>query len=488
MVGRYWASRGYTVVIQGTRGRYESGGEFYPMLYERQDGIETLHWLEKQPWFNGRLGMWGGSSFGHTQWAVADQPTLRTGAFFIQIASTNFRAMFFPGNAFSLESAVFWTIRSRGERDRPVDNADLERGVNTLPVLDADLRAIGDTDFYNDWLLRQNDDDYWGVVDGIKRAQTIQAPVLLLAGWFDPFLPSQLDDYTTIKKHADPAVARETRLIIGPWAHAISRGMPGSTAENPYRVASIEPALSWFDHHLGVSRDSLDMPPVRLFVMGINQWRDENEWPLQRTRYKRFHMHSFGDAHHMFGSGRLDTIPPHTPEQPDMYTYDPLNPTPTAGGAMLGPRAGVKRQNEIEERSDVLIYTSDRLEKAIEITGPIKAVLYVSTDAPHTDFTAKLVDVYPDSSAYNLSDGILRRAYVDRNSPVQIEVVLWPTSHVFLPGHRMRVEISSSNFPRYDRNFNTGNLSPRATQTQKASQRVYHSKQYPSYVLLPVIP
>ena len=215
-IARYWASRGYTVVIQGTRGRYDSGGRFYPLRHERPDGIETLHWLARQPWYDGRVGMWGGSAFGHTQWAVADQDSVGFGAFFIQIASTSFRTMFFPGGAFSLESAMYWAIRSRGQRDRTVEIDDLRRGVQGLPLIDADESAIGDTDFYNDWLLHRENDDYWHEIDGHDRAKTLAAPALLLGGWFDPFLPSQLADFTTIKRDAQPDVARETRLIIGP--------------------------------------------------------------------------------------------------------------------------------------------------------------------------------------------------------------------------------------------------------------------------------
>lgn len=478
VIGRYWASRGYTVVVQGTRGRYESGGQFYPLVHERQDGLETLKWLEKQPWYDGRLAMWGGSAFGHTQWAVADQ--FAPDALFIQIASTNFRKMLYPGGAFSLESAVYWAIRSRGQEDRKVNITKLETGLRTLPIIEADDTSIGDTDFYNDWLLNKNNDEFWENIDGVNRTETLQAPVLLMGGWFDPFLPTQIEDFKNITAKTKGKIASETRLIIGPWGHALTLKLPGALKAHPYRRESIAPSIPWFDYQLGIIRQPLDMPRVKLFVMGANEWRDENEWPLARTQFTSFYLHN---------QGRLDTHWPNENEVPERYIYDPLDPVPSAGGAMLGPRAGMKRQNAIETRNDVLVYSTKPLHKQVEVTGPVRAVLYVSTDASATDFTVKLVDVHPDGMAYNLSDGIIRRSYDPASKkPVQIEIELWPTSNVFLKGHRIRLEVSSSNFPRYDRNPNTGEETITATQMIPAHQTIFHSAKYPSHIILPIIP
>ena len=477
VIGRYWASRGYTVVIQGTRGRYESGGYFYPLVYERQDGIETLEWLKLQSWHNDQLVMWGGSAFGHTQWAVADQ--LAPDALFIQIASTNFRKMFYSGNAFSFESALYWAIRSRGQEDRDVDTASLEKGIQSLPIIQADDAAIGDTDFYNDWLTNKDNDDFWKKIDGVKRTETLQAPVLLMGGWFDPFLPTQIEDFKNIINNAKGKVASETRLIIGPWGHALSLQIPKKLKKFPYRKASLAPSIPWFDHQLGLTEQPLLMSRVRLFVMGINEWRDENEWPLTRTEYTPFYLHDMG---------RLNDELPEENVEPDQFDYDPLNPVPSAGGAMLGIRAGIRAQNDIETRDDVIVYSTDSLSKSIEVTGHIRVVLYVSTDAVSTDFTAKLVDVYPDGTAYNLSDGIIRRNFdPSSNEPVKIEIELWPTSNVFLKGHKIRLEVSSSNFPRYDRNPNTGEDIIKAEKTIPAHQMIFHSKKYPSHLVLPII-
>ncbi len=480
-VGEFWASRGYNVVIQGTRGRYKSGGEFYPLLYEEADGRETLQWLARQPWFDGRLGMWGGSAFGHTQWVLAGDEAPGPGVLMIQIASTSFREMFHPGGAFSLESALFWAARSHGREDRDPSFDALERGFAGFPLIEADDRAVGDVAFFNDWARHVDADDYWRRIDGTDRAGTLRAPVLLMAGWYDPFLPTQLRDFETVRREAAPGVAAGSRLIVGPWTHADPVRFPDGSTAGDYRPASLAPSLPWFDHHLlGKPLAPSLAAPVRIYVMGENQWRDEREWPLARARYVPYYLGR---------GGRLAQSPPGD-EPPDSYVCDPRQPVPSRGGAMLGPRAGIALQNDIEARTDVLLYTTAALEQDTEVTGPIRALLYVSTTAPNTDFTVKLVDVHPDGKAYNISDGILRRAYPEqaRETPQEIVVELWPTSMLFRRGHRVRVEVSSSNYPRYDRNPNTGRDIATETEPRPATQTVFHSAVAPSRIILPLVP
>ncbi len=487
-IGRFWAARGYTVVVQGTRGRYRSEGRFYPLRHERQDGIDTLAWLARQPWFNGKLGMWGGSAFGHTQWAVADRRNPGVDAFMIQIASTSFGEMFHPGGAFSLESALFWAVRSRGARDVSPAFDDLQRGFDGLPLIQADDRVVANIPFFDDWVSHAPGDPYWADIDGHDRAQQIQAPVLLMAGWYDPFLPTQLRDFETIRSRAPDRVARESRLIIGPWTHADAVRFPDGSTAGDYRPASIAPSLDWFDRQLMGAPAGKDLAPVRLYVMGENRWRDEREWPLARTRYTGYYLHGGGKANGHRGDGSLSTHAAAAPERTGRYVYDPRQPVPSRGGAMLGPRAGMALQDEIEARADVLVYTTEALREPIEVTGPVEAILYVATDAPNTDFTAKLVDVYPDGRAYNLSSGILRRDYSGDAEPTEIRIELWPTSNLFGVGHRIRLEISSSDFPRYDRNPNTGRPIAAEIATRVAMQTVYHGPETPSRLILPVIP
>ena len=284
-IARYWARRGYTVVIQGTRGRYESGGRFYPMVHEYADGKETLNWLARQEWYDGRLAMWGGSAFGQTQWAVSESSANAPQAYFIHIASSNFREMFYPGGAFSLETALFWAMRSRGQEDHEVDIDQMLHALETLPNITADDRATGNTQFYDDWLLNQHNDAYWFPIDGKNRVNKLSGPVFLLAGWFDPFLPTQPNDFVKVQKSENDRIASESQLIIGPWGHALEIELPGFGDSPNYRAASFAPSIAWFDAQLDVSPVTGETSAVKLYVLGANQWRDESEWPLKRTQF-----------------------------------------------------------------------------------------------------------------------------------------------------------------------------------------------------------
>src|SRR5271168_532116 len=432
VVGTFWAERGYTAVLQGTRGRYNSGGVYYPLKYERQDGIDTLRWLKNQSWFDGRLAMWGGSYFGFTQWAISDQSPAPS-AMMISIASSNFYDMFYPGGAFSLESALDWAVESHGRYDLQPSELALNRGYDGFPLIEADNRAAGEIGFFDDWVIHATRDSWWQTIDGNDRAAHVRCPVFMMAGWSDPFLPAQLHDYAEVMRNASPQVAAQSHLVIGPWAHARSVRLPDGTTSENYRVASLAASIPWFDQIFG-RVGSPRFPPVRIFVMGRNQWRDENEWPLKRTRFTSYYLNGSGTANGVSGSGTLTLDPPSVKEPADHFIFDPRNPVPTSGGAMIGPHAGYMAQAEAEMRPDVLVYSTSPLEHETEVTGPVRAVLYVSTDAPSTDFTAKLVDVSPDGAAYNVSDGIIRRSYDGSGRAERIEIELWPTSMVFMRG------------------------------------------------------
>jgi putative CocE/NonD family hydrolase len=496
VVGRFWAERGYTVVIQGTRGRYESGGRHNPLVDERRDGLDTLAWLRTQPWFDGRLGMWGGSAFGHTQWAISDQlPSDATGrsALIIQIASTDFHRMFYPGGAFSLESALFWAVRSRGVEDQWPSPDQLQRGFLGTPLIEADDRAVGDIRFFDDWVVHSASDGYWESIDGRDRALTLKAPVLLMAGWLDPFLPGQLSDFVRIRQHAKPDVASGTRLVIGPWGHAETVNLPGAAATRNYRIESLAPSIPWFDRHLRPDLiGNSDDAPVRLYVMGANVWRDEQEWPLARAEEIAWYLDSRGHANSNAGDGRLSRDEPAADSPADVFISNPASPVPTSGGPMLGG-SSIVAQNDIEARPDVLVYTSAPLEADMEITGPVSAVLFVAATTPTADVTAKLVDVHPDGVAYNVSDGIRRSAYhaqpdVSTPAATEITVDLWPTSMVFRRGHRVRLEVAGANFPRFDRNPHTDEPPGTARTLVPATQAVHHTRLARSRLLLPWIP
>lgn len=480
VIGRLWAERGYTVVIQGIRGHYGSGGVYYPLQGERKDGMDTLAWLARRPWFNGRVGMWGGSYFGYTQWVLADQVNPGPAALMVQLCSTDFHKMFYPGGAFSLESALYWAVWSAsGKAESPLPNV-LEPGYKGFPLIEADDRVEKDIRYFNDWVTHSERDSYWKAIDEEKRPESLVAPVLLMAGWYDPFLPTELNDFIRIKQGANEKVAASSRLIIGPWSHARNITFPGGQTTRNYRLETLAPSVAWFDEHLRNEPASLDKEaPVMIYVMGKNIWRKEQEWPVARAQNTPYYLH---------GKGVLSPSLPTSQELSDGYIYDPQNPVPSMGGAVMGARGGIALQNTVEDRQDVLSYTTSALEQDTEVTGPIALVLYVSTTAPSTDFTAKLVDVYPDGKAYNVTEGILRQSYKGVNQPTKIQIELWPTSMVFLKGHKIRLEVSSSNYPRFDRNPNTGGVIATETTSVTAKQDVYHDTASPSHLILPVIP
>jgi hypothetical protein len=313
-----------------------------------------------------------------------------------------------------------------------------------------------------------------------------------MAGWYHPFLPIRLAEFVRIRSH-DGGAAAETRLVIGPWGLATGARQPDGTLQQDYRLVSIVRSMDWFDRQVRPGgMETQPSAPVRLYMMGADVWRDEQEWPLARTCYTSFFLSSGGGANGLEGDGQLSHHVPEADQPPDIFVYDPGDPVPTAGGAMLGPRSGAARQDDIEDRQDVLVYTSAPLETDIEVTGPIRLVLFVGTSAVNTDFTGKLVDVHPDGSAFNISDGILRRAYGTAaaigNAGREVEVELWPTSILLRAGHRIRLEVSSSNFPRFDRNPNTGEPIATATHFIRSTQRIFHAPDTPSRLILPVIP
>ncbi|HEY9682216.1 MAG TPA: CocE/NonD family hydrolase [Drouetiella sp.] len=492
VVGRVWAERGYTAVIQGTRGRFGSGGDFYPMKFERQDGIETLRWLRQQPWFNGQVLGWGGSAFGQTEWSISDQTNPKFNAMEIYFASSKFHDMFYQGNAFALYSAVGWTLRSHGKKADEsawLSTNRILRAASGFPMSDSDRRDLGvHVTFFQDWIKHKDVDNYWREIDGDNRAATTESPALFVAGWYDPFLKTELSDFQQVclSKNMN---ARRSRLVIGPWSHARDVQLPDFKNNQKFRPLSIALSIPWFDAAI---RDQEQGPEVQLFTIGSNRWRKEKEWPLARTKYTNFYLSSDKPANSAVGGGVLSTEPA-TRLRCDRIEYDPLHPVPTAGGAMIGDAAGMCLQKTCEERQDVLVYTSQPLTEDLEITGPVKAVLNVSTDVRCTDFTAKVVDVYPDGRAYNLCDGIIRRSYepaqsTDEGAVEEIEIDLTATSNVFRKRHRIRLDVSSSNFPRFDRNPNTGRDPATETHPVTAHQRIYSGNRFNSRLILPVIP
>lgn len=512
------AEQGYAVVLQDTRGRWNSAGEGYPFLHEKEDGYDTVEWVARQSWANGSVGMFGGSYVGYTQYAAASlqPPSLKTIIPFV--AFTDPRSVLFRGGALSLGIAVSWNLLAGAHmaimREPLTERQKLPLWAQFIQLVDGmarretfeqlplkNLPFIGENGlapFLSDALLHQEDDDFWE--PSTCQIGQIKLPALHIGGWYDCFINPTLDNFTSLQKES----ALPQRLLVGPWVHGSFDGLVGEVDFGIQAYAMMvlpdEIQLRWFDQWLkGKDTGILDEPPVRIFVMGDNVWRNENEWPLARTIFTRYYLHSNGAANTLNGNGTLYQVTPGT-EPPDSFVYDPRNPVTTRGGSLCCWNAalppGAYDQHEIEERPDVLVYSTSPLDQDIEITGPIKLCLYASTTVTSTDFTAKLVDVGPCGYAMNIQDGIIRtNGQISSPEPplhsgeiYELIIDLGATSNVFKAGHRIRLEISSSNFPNYDRNPNTGQSSGQATEFDAAHQTIFHNGEHASYLLLPIIP
>lgn len=523
------AGKGYAVIIQDVRGRYASEGTFeFPYAAEAEDGFDSVEWAAALPYSNGNVGMYGMSYFGYTQWLAATQRPPHLKAIFPAITFNDLRkGVNFYGGAYMLALNESWSVasisadlllRKHGvtqelyaslrdwtEHFNKLDDNFWVTPVNQYPP----LKQLDVSDFFFEHMENPLEDPFWERFGITDKFEQIEVPVYHLGGWYDCFIGPTLENYTSMIAKGGTELARKNqKLIIGPWAHNVFLPVIGernfglhSSGEWINMEGDVTALhLRWFDYWLkGIDTKIMEEPPVKIFVMGINQWRSENEWPLARTNYVNYYLHSAGHANSRNGDGLLSTNRPSQEQQSDEFIYDPQKPVMTRGGATLFAGVltmGPRDQGVIEDRQDVLVYSTPPLSKPLEVTGPVKVILWASTDAADTDFTAKLVDVMPDGTPFNLADGIVRAKYRNGFKPnpiepgeiVQYEIDLWATSNVFLAGHRIRIEISSSNFPRFDRNPNTGGTTLTSSEMQIARQQVYHNAMYPSHVILPVIP
>ena len=501
---RVLANDGYACVIQDIRGRWDSDGDYYPFHPDVDDGFDTQEWVGQQEWSNGKIGMAGSSYLGLVQWLSAPLRSQYLTCLAPRVICGDFyNGLVYPGGALQLNVVMTWGMRTNGRAGQSIGYHDWTNAFRALPVGDADLSAGRALGFFKDWIEHPAYDDYWNAIDVEDKWNEIDVPAFSMGGWFDLYSADAFTNFNGIRKNGRTPEARQSRLIVGPWPHALSTS--SKTGDVDFGAGSLADLdgeeTRWFDYWLkGIDNGIVDEPPLRLFIMGINEWRDEHEWPLARTDWQRWHLHSDGDANSVRGGGRLSIDTP-TDEPEDRFVYDPEFPVETVGGNnCCSPDIvpwGPYDQRAVEMRSDVLVYTSDPFEEDMEVTGPIKVVLYAATDGPDTDWTAKLVDVSPTGYAMNLCDGVFRARYhesrsesrlLEPNRVYEYEIDVAVTGNVFQKAHSVRIEISSSNFPRFDRNLNTGKDYGKDGEMRVANQAVYHSREYPSHVLLPVIP
>lgn len=493
---RYTAG-GYAFVTQDCRGRGDSEGKWDPFAADVEDGFDTQEWVGAQGWCNGKIGTVGGSYVGWTQWAAAPRSSKYLKAMMPVVPFADVYEFAYPGGALQMSLLFGWGAAVGGI---PFEAGKLEAAWKHLPLKDWDDAQGKNIFFLDDWVAHPTFDDYWKKRSINRAFEEITVPILNIGGWYDIFSKATLELVDEVRARSKNRLARRNQFVlIGPWAHGVNVQKLGERdfgAEAKIDLGGLE--KSWFDFWLKDKDTGVeDWPAYRLFVMGENKWRNENEWPLARTKWTEVYLHSGGKANSSNGDGELKLDKPEG-EEADKFIYDPQNPVPTHGGNnLIGPPSGPFDQSKIEAREDVLVYTSPVIDQPIEITGPVKLVLYASSTARDTDFTAKLVDVHPDGKAYNLCDGVVRARYrSSKTNPELIEpervhkyeIDLWVTSNLFLPGHRVRLEISSSNFPRFDRNPNTGKPFGSDAELVKATQTIYHDAEHPSHLVLPHIP
>jgi hypothetical protein len=505
--GYRMAAAGYVAIIQDVRGRFTSEGEWYPFLHESQDGYDTVEWAASLPYSNGKVGMFGGSYVGATQMltAILHPPHLAGICPFVT-ASNYHENWTYQGGAFEQWFNESWTSGlARDTADRRIEQGtNATHGVWKLPLTDYTLfnSRAGSLDthelapYFLEWLAHPDYDEYWKRWAIDEHYTDITAPALTIAAWYDIFQGGSLRNYEGLKSKGGQ------HLLVTIGGHAgggrkigdVDFGAPAAEFDE------LKVTMEWYDYLFKGARNQFAGKSVRIFVMGANEWRDEDAWPLKRARETKYFLHSSNGANSLRGDGVLSTEIPGQ-ENVDHYIYDPANPAPTTGGPLccdavhLPP--GPRDQRAVEAREDVLVYSTRPLSQDMEATGPVSVELYAKSSAVDTDFTAKLVDVWPNGFAQNLTEGIVRARY--RNSREKTALMnpgevykftidLWATSNVFRKGHKLRVEISSSNFPRFDRNLNTGESAASSSLSVSATNTILHDAEHPSALSLPLVP
>jgi putative CocE/NonD family hydrolase len=520
-IGLRGASQGYVVIIQDVRGRYASEGEWYTFKNEAKDGYDTIEWAAALPYSNGKVGMFGGSYVGATQMLAAITHPPHLAGICPVVTSSNYHASWtYQGGAFEQWFNESWASGlAQDTLDRKVKGAtNAAEGMWELPLEKYPLfnwhgmyatATASLAPYFLDWIAHPNYDEYWKRISIEENFGDITVPALHIAAWYDIFLGGSLRNYEGIKSHGGSDTARNgQQLLVVIGGHAGSERKVGEVDFGPEAAFKEDDAiLDWYDFLFKGARNRFASgKPVKIFVMGVNQWREEEAWPLARARETKYFLHSGGGANSLRGNGTLSVAAPGK-EAMDQYIYDPGKPVPTVGGPLCCDSAhwapGPRDQRAVEAREDVLVYSTPVLAQDMEVTGPVSVELFAKSSAPDTDLTAKLVDVWPDGFAQNLTEGILRARYresqenptlINPGQVYKLAIDLWATSNVFKKGHVLRLEIASSNFPRFDRNLNTGEQRLIMTDKERSEQSftkatnvILHDAEHPSTLILPIV-
>jgi len=511
-------ARGYVLIIQDVRGRYRSEGEWYPFRHEQADGYDSVEWAASLPYSNGKVGMMGASYVGATQMLAAISTPPHLAGIAPNVTASNYHdGWTYQSGAFEQWFDQNWTTQlARNTLDRLIDeNTDARVGAPTLPLVNYPVFNFGQlpaeaqltaaiAPYYKDWLAHPDYDDYWKQWSIEENFAKIAVPALQVGGWYDIFSIGTLRNYIGVKAHGATEAARnQQHLLMQIGGHAGFGRRIGGVDFGPHALENsyTDVILDWYDYLVkGAHNQFSTDKPVKIFVMGANEYRQEDDWPPPQVHYVNYFLHSGGKANSLRGDGFLSTAAPKS-EAPDSYIYDPGNAVPTIGGPLCCAQElmepGPRDQRSVENRDDVLIYSMGPLGEDVEVTGPIKMTLFVKSSAVDTDFTGKLVDVAPDGFAEDVAEGILRLRYRDSQEHAllmnpgetyRISVDLWSTSNVFLRGHTLRLEVASSNFPRFDRNLNTGEEIKSARRFVSAKNTILHDAAHPSALVLPIMP
>ncbi|MFL5664286.1 MAG: CocE/NonD family hydrolase [Ktedonobacteraceae bacterium] len=502
-LARYYTERGYIFISMDVRGRGDADGEFVPYVNDGLDGYDAIEWCASQAWSDGNIGSMGSSYPGCIQWLTALHRPPHLRAMIVRVTPSDP----FVETPTGVHSPMHlcWLHLVSGRTNQVMEAIDWEHVYEHLPLLTMDERAGRFNRHWRNDLAHPQLDEYWEPLCYQTKFGQVDVPVLHISGWYDDEqVGTPLNYIGMTNRAATPAARQSQRLLMGPWGHAVNTVTKlgevefGSQALIDLRAEE----MRWFDRWLKGAASSASSEnekkdaPVRIFVMGTNEWRDEQEWSLARTQWIPYYLHSAGRANSRFGDGSLSNKPA-ADEQADSYRYDPARPVPFITDATSSQIGGPDDYAAIERRDDVLVYVTEPLSEDTEVTGPIRVDLCASSSAPDTDFMAKLVDIWPTGFAQRITDGMVRARFREgMDRPALIEpgkiyhytIDCWNTAQVFKAGHRIGLEISSSAFPKYDRNLNTGAPLGVTTELAVAEQRIYHDAEHPSAVVLPIVP